>query len=282
MKRIAYFLVSICTLFLVGCSTDSSYIFLEDSIVYNKAELSSVKNVSLCMEYVYKNRKPEIKFDSLKGKNIENIKCSVEDITDSSISSFKYKGYNWGTISVELEYLDTREEVEYEITNIVLEVDNKLVDVELKDSIRHSFKNKAFENNVSIQLLQVPQVTFRNAEMAYIYSAQEDIIINNFYYEDSNITTDINEVYIDDVFVGLLEDVFPLEVKKDSRIKIVVSCKSDLYKQYQNVYTNGLLNYSTNNSKNIINEYKIILLGIYSADDVKLSIDQLIEQEKIK
>lgn len=288
-KYLSIFMCLVLTVLLLSaCSTNNQediqdeVIFLSDYIHCNITE--SGKKFGFNLLYLYKGKKPDVSFLTFNDSNADSMYESVIDDTIETIKDKDYNGYKAVILGFCLNISPMAAGDVLQINSISLSVNKNKTTLDTTGQIvikKVSDSDEQYSCN-SIYSTNVPVVLFsqgKNIEaVSFNYHTEDVVTLEKFEISDFLEISD-SCVYIDDVKIGNIKDVFPLTVEADKAISIEINADFGSYDAFSDYYINSLLHYKSEaDGDKILKDY-FAVQAVGNFDDLSKLIDHVTRTE---
>ncbi len=236
---------------------------------------------------LYRGNKPDVKFVSFDDVTATSSLIEMSDVTIEPVKNRRYKGYKGIALGFffDLSLLNSGDSIC--ISSITLSVNGENTFVNFNNPIKYTEigTDSGIYSTDAIFGVNTPVVAISDGDelvypVRFVYLAYEDIVVNGFEFNDYYDITK-SEICIDDTSVGSINDVFPVKLKKDSKISINMDITlREGYEKFSEYLFDAFL-YLTDSSgedKVLVDTFAIQAIGNY--DDYCSMIDYLLESRR--
>jgi hypothetical protein len=200
----------------------------------------------------------EVEFERFIGTNVDTLQVEMQIVTETDSGEAMFEGtgdeylsYLVFTAPLPNKQLQVELQVEQiQVDGLVLMVDGEAVNLTFPTPIRHT-ERYLIPNDLPVTTWFPLLVSFDIANMTNgtafprTYKVDKDIVVEDYGFK-SFIGITESRVYKDDVFLGSLEDVLPLEVEAGS--ELLINTQADFLPNQgctvsDVIYTNTILSY---------------------------------------
>ncbi|HHW70831.1 MAG TPA: hypothetical protein GX392_05800 [Clostridiales bacterium] len=275
-KRISPLILLVFIFICCGCSKFNENVrFGSNMIKYNA---QTIEEFGFNLDMISTSKNPKIEFVEFKGTNVQGLVTELHDDTFDEVKNLCHNDYY-----IKLLGFQCYTEDEYvQIDGVHLKVDSKDIELVFDPPIKHSVTSDD-KLNTGVATMGYPLIicttSYQNTEYFYEYYAEENIILEDFYFNDFLKPTNAI-LYINDTKVGNLEDLLPINIPQGSNFTIWtnIDFKDDIsHTYYDRVYCNSAISYKLESEPNHTIEIKnfIISQNVSNEDDAKVVINIL-------
>lgn len=227
---------------LTGCSGKEKMHFFEDRVYYHHEGNDDV--ITFMVNYAYSEDKPEIELVELIGEGLEQVTYELGDVSEDLFTTNKYNGYHIGTFYVDLDVSQLADNDEISVNSMSINCNGQEKQLNFEEEL--CFTKNDFEEacyRVPLQLLQIPNgmaVNDVNYPIEYCFDVNEEFTLTEF---TANELIDVKEavIYVNDIIVGNADDVLPLELSENDRLKLEVIFSINEEKECSNINTDVII-----------------------------------------
>lgn len=234
-----------CILFVLlfaACGTSKKE-SVENNVVYFNNTYCNLKLTDeICpfmFNYAYCGEKPIMGGMVAIAENGEEFPVEVEEFEILNLEN----GYTIVRGSCYMDISNLELGTQTKIQDLLVKMNEEDVRIPLKQM--YHIERAEFADNAPVYWTNIPGVMFENGsfykEYKFCYTTQEDVVITGFEFLDF-ITVTEAEVFVNEVSLGNMREVFPLELKAGEELKI--QALGD-FSEYGNIdiVTNIILSY---------------------------------------
>lgn len=224
--------------------------------------------VGICIPFIYKGGKDNIKLLNVKGENISADKIELFDDTIKSFDEVEKEGYKFGFVSMVIRDCVKN----FKINEVKVEINSNIVDIEFDNQITVNVEE---EDTDIFEMTTTDAINGDVKKVAFICSflANKNIIIDGI---------EVSEGY-------KLNDCFYAKNKKEVQIPTsmdeedILYIESDIVIDNSKMYKNGnitlTVNYHTEDGEEKKYYFTMIQQGAGNKQDFEKVIDMIIEKE---
>lgn len=272
MKKILTILILAVTFslnVLTGCYSDKEKIYFFEDKVYYCHEGNDDK-ITFMISYAYTEIKPEIELVELIGNGLEKVSYELGDISEELFTTNKYNGYHIGTFYVDVDVSKLTDSEEVSVSSMSINCNGKEKQLNFQEKI--SFIKNDFEEEcyrVPLQPLQVANgmaLSDVNYPVVYCFEVNEEFTLTEF---TTNGLVDVKEVliYVDDTVIGNADEVLPLKLSENDRIKLEVTFLVDAQKECSNINTDVIISGLNEKEQLTKRHFNMFFTGLMNEND---------------
>lgn len=279
-KALSLLLCFVLAFSLCSCSPSNSgnVVFLNKLIQCNVTE--SGKKFGFNLLYLYQGKEPDVSFTSFDNTNANALFEEMIDDTFESIDGKEYAGYRAVILGFCLDISPLKAGEELSINTITLSVNGREETLDTTGQItvkKTSDTDPAFYCN-SVYSTNVPVVLFsqgKNIEAAsFHYHTEHPVTLERFDFSDF-LEVEKSGVYVDNQYVGSIEDTFPLAVEADKTVCIEIDANFGEYDSFSDYYVNSLLSYtSTEDGSKTVKDF-VAIQAVGNFSDLSNLVDRI-------
>lgn len=229
-KMVCIFLLIVLFCSTFACSSDTGnerVVFLSDFIHCDQMDIGS--SFAFNLTYVYKDKKPEITLVSFGDSNLDAIFERMRNEV-SEEQSKPYNEFKGGFLAFKFDTSSMGLGSNFAIDHVILNVDGKEKTVCFSDPVKYtriSPEDPIYQVD-SVYGVNIPFIVTGNVNpgfVSFVYQTDVDEVIIDSFEFNNYLTIEHSNVILNEINLGVIEDVFPLKVPANSVLKIDIGEK---------------------------------------------------------
>lgn len=222
----------ILVLFFSACGSHKKEPVAENIVYFNNTYCNVTLSGEVCpfmFNYAYCGEKPVMGGIVAIAEDGKELPVEIEEFEILNLEN----GYSIvrGDCQMDISTLETGSQIN--IVELQVKMNGEDEKISMKEAY-HIEKKEKTSKSAPIYWENIPGMTFESSsfskELSYIYATKQDVIITDFDFLDYIKVTGA-QVLVNDVLLGNIHDVFPLDLKAGETLKI--KAKGD-FSEYEN------------------------------------------------